>query len=637
MTVEEIPAGLSAFLAAVRARDATSAAAQLAEYVILESPIDAEPVVGRQQVAKVVSQLLDVFDEFTITQIISGDGHFAVVTNIRIGTAEIDGIDLIGINAEGKVASLSVHLRPLRAIVALQNRLAPASGMPALTLTEEHQETDVVLESAAPLDIKSHLAPVPAETDAEVAARFVRDVIPLLDTLLGGAMRMTRQRADAEDLVQETMVRAFAGFRTFQQGTNLTRWLFTIQANTHISGYRKRMRRPAELPIDTIYDWQLMADAERSPRALRSAEVEALELLPDDDIRIALDALPVTFRMAVFYADVAGFAYKEISSIMCTPLGTVMSRLHRGRSQLRVLLAALAADRGYARVQQQRGSYSMARRRHLHVPGIGDPAGRDTKQPSRHLQDTNIVNRRGPSKAVAVSSNNHVTRLPLYAMAVGAAVAAFFICATPGQANGDQTAFSITGCADVEVVFARGTFEGPGVGKVGEPFIEALRQRLLDRTVGVHAVNYPASLQFNRAVDGILDATNRLRDLTANCPTTEIIVGGYSQGAAVSGYAISETVPAGYALTALPPNVAENITAVVLFGKPSPDILRLLQHDAPPIDIGPTFHDRTIDLCAPRDPVCESGGLDRGAHSAYAVNGMAEEAAEFVVDRLRSR
>ena len=244
---------------------------------------------------------------------------------------------------------------------------------------------------------------------------------------------------------------------------------------------------------------------------------------------------------------------------------------------------------------------------------------------------------RRPSNSVAAQSNNHGTRLPLHAMAIGTAVAAVFIGATPAQATGDQTASQMVGCADVEVVFARGTFEGPGVGKVGEPFIAALRQRLLDRTVGVHAVNYPASLEFNRAVEGVLDAGNRLRHLTANCPSTEIIVGGYSQGAAVSGYVASEAVPTGYALTALPPDVAENITAVVLFGKPSPEILRLLQHDAPPIEIGPAFDNRTIDLCAPRDPVCESGGLDRGAHSAYAVNGMAEEAAEFVVDRLRGR
>lgn len=213
-------------------------------------------------------------------------------------------------------------------------------------------------EPAVPPDIEGHLAPAPDETDAQLAARFARDVIPLLGTLFGGAMRMTLQRADAEDLVQETLVLAFAGFRTFQQGTNLKGWLLRIQANAHISGHRKRMRRPTELPVDTIYDWQLVAGAERSPKALRSTEVEVLELLPDDDVRNALDALPVEFRLAVYYADVEGLAYREISAIMCTPLGTVMSRIHRGRSQLRVLLAALAADRGYARVHQQSGTQS---------------------------------------------------------------------------------------------------------------------------------------------------------------------------------------------------------------------------------------------------------------------------------------
>ena len=211
------------------------------------------------------------------------------------------------------------------------------------------------LESAAPLQVTSYLAPIPAESDVELAARFERDVIPLLDTLFGGAMRLTRQRADAEDLVQETLVRAYAGFRTFQQGTNLKGWLFRIQANAHINGYRKRMRRPAELSVDTTLEWQLVADAGRSPRALRSAEVEVLELLPDNDIRNALDALPADFRMAVYYADVEGLAIKEIGAIMGTPLGTVMSRIHRGRSRLRVLLAGIAADRGYRGAHNQAG------------------------------------------------------------------------------------------------------------------------------------------------------------------------------------------------------------------------------------------------------------------------------------------
>ena len=210
-------------------------------------------------------------------------------------------------------------------------------------------------ELDVPLSADGHRAPVSDETDAELEARFERDVIPLSDNLFGGAMRMTLQRADAEDLVQETMARAYAGFRTFQHGTNLKAWLFRIQANTYVSDCRKRMRRPNEVPTDAIYDWQLAANAERSPRALRSAEVEVLELLPDDDIKFALDALPVDFRMAVYYADVEGLAYKQISAITCTPLGTVMSRIHRGRSKLRVLLAAVAADRGYVRIQHRVG------------------------------------------------------------------------------------------------------------------------------------------------------------------------------------------------------------------------------------------------------------------------------------------
>jgi hypothetical protein len=136
MTVDEIPAGLSAFLAAVLARDATDAAAQLAEYVILEGPIDVKPFVGRERVAQVMSQVLEAFDEFTITQIIPGDGDFAVVSNIKIGTTEMDAIALIGINAEGKVASLSIHLRPVRAIMALHERLA-ANGLPELAPAPE--------------------------------------------------------------------------------------------------------------------------------------------------------------------------------------------------------------------------------------------------------------------------------------------------------------------------------------------------------------------------------------------------------------------------------------------------------------------------------------------------------------------
>ncbi len=192
-------------------------------------------------------------------------------------------------------------------------------------------------------------SPAGEETPEQRTARFERDAMPLLDQLYAAALRMTRNPADAEDLVQETYLKAYGAFGSFRAGTNLRAWLYRILTNTYINGYRKRQRQPLAQPSEEITDWQLARAAQHTSAGLRSAEMDALDRLPDSDVKEALSQLAEDFRMAVYLADVEGFAYKEIAEIMGTPIGTVMSRLHRGRKQLRDMLTGVARERGFLR------------------------------------------------------------------------------------------------------------------------------------------------------------------------------------------------------------------------------------------------------------------------------------------------
>jgi RNA polymerase sigma-70 factor (ECF subfamily) len=183
---------------------------------------------------------------------------------------------------------------------------------------------------------------------ADPRALFESQALQYMDQLYAAAMRLTRNPADAADLVQETFVKAYQAFGQFQQGTNLKAWLYRIQTNTFINNYRKNQRNPYQGTIDDLEDWQLGNAESATATSGRSAEAEAIDHLPDSAVKDALQAIPEDFRMAVYFADVEGFSYQEIADIMKTPVGTVMSRLHRGRRMLRDLLADYARDRGIA-------------------------------------------------------------------------------------------------------------------------------------------------------------------------------------------------------------------------------------------------------------------------------------------------
>lgn len=202
-------------------------------------------------------------------------------------------------------------------------------------------------------------------------------------------------------------------------------------------------------------------------------------------------------------------------------------------------------------------------------------------------------------------------------------------------------AASAAPCPDVELVFARGTFEPPGVGGTGEAFVESLRSKLGSKSLDVYPVNYPASLDFQTAADGVIDASNKVQSVAAECPDTKIVLGGFSQGAAVAGYLTADSVPAGFVMPAgltgpMPQEVADRVAAVALFGKPSTGFLQMVANTAPPITVGHLYAEKTADVCIPEDPICSPAGGDSNAHNLYPANGLTDQAADFVAQKVAS-
>jgi cutinase len=189
-------------------------------------------------------------------------------------------------------------------------------------------------------------------------------------------------------------------------------------------------------------------------------------------------------------------------------------------------------------------------------------------------------------------------------------------------------------CPDVEVVFARGTTEDPGLGPTGQAFVDALRTRVGTKSIGVYPVNYPATTDFPTAIDGVRDASAHVRSEAATCPNTQMVLGGFSQGAAVMGFVTSDVVPDGApdgVPNPMPPDVANHVATVALFGKPNSRFMRVINQ--PLVEVGPLYQAKTIDLCVPDDPICSSG-TDFNAHTEYADMGMVDQAATFTASHL---
>jgi cutinase-like protein len=190
-------------------------------------------------------------------------------------------------------------------------------------------------------------------------------------------------------------------------------------------------------------------------------------------------------------------------------------------------------------------------------------------------------------------------------------------------------------CPDVEVVFARGTGEPPGIGGVGQAFVDSLRAKAGTKSVDVYAVNYPATTDFPRAVDGINDAAAHVQATAANCPKTKVVLGGYSQGAAVAGFVTSDVVPPGAVDSGvtgpMPPAIADHVAAVTLFGKPSPRFMGFINE--PDVVVGPLYSAKTLESCVPGDPICSDGG-DYALHNQYIPDGLTDQAADYAVSKL---